>query len=228
MIPSRSDHHSNLRAETEMAEPKEHWETVYRTKAPTEVSWYQAHLEKSLELMLHSGVHKEGNIIDVGAGASTLVDDLLAKGFEHVTVLDISSDAIRSAKSRLGGCANKITWLEGDINKVTLPHHFYDVWYDRALFHFLTSKQDRQRYVEQARRSLKGNGHLIMATFALTGPPRCSGLDVVRYSPESILAELGRDFILLDALNETHATPFDTKQEFIYCHFRKNPNAENN
>lgn len=204
-----------------MQRRKSHWEDIYRTKDAKEVSWYQPHLEKSLQLILDSGIDQEGSIIDVGGGASALVDDVLARGFKHITVLDISGEALQASRIRLGSLANQITWIEGDITEAALPKNFYDLWYDRALFHFLTRADDRQKYVSQLDHSLKAGGHLIIATFGLKGPPRCSGLAVIRYGPESLHAELGKGFTLIESLTETHRTPFGTNQAFIYCHFRK-------
>ncbi|HWP90944.1 MAG TPA: class I SAM-dependent methyltransferase [Thermodesulfobacteriota bacterium] len=202
-------------------EHKSHWEKVYAQKLPTEVSWYQDHLQMSLQFIQRTGVGKLASIIDVGGGASTLVDDLLARGFERLTVLDISSKAIDLAQSRLGFNAGKITWIEADITKVSLPENHYDLWHDRAVFHFLTGTEDRQKYVELVKDSLKPGGHVIIAAFALDGPPRCSGLDVVRYSPDSLLEEFGNDFELIESAGEEHLTPSGVKQRFIYCYLRK-------
>ncbi len=200
---------------------KSHWENIYKTKASTQVSWYQEHLQTPLRLIERTGVEKTAQIIDVGSGASTLVDDLLERGFEHITVLDISSAAIDAARARLGSRADEVTWIEADITKVALPHHYYDLWHDRAVFHFLTSAEERQKYVETAKHSLKPRGHLIISTFAIEGPPKCSGLDVVRYSPQSLYDEFGIEFELIDSASEVHLTPFGTKQKFIYCYLRK-------
>jgi ubiquinone/menaquinone biosynthesis C-methylase UbiE len=204
-----------------MRDLAKHWEKIYQEKVHEEVSWYTPHLERSLELILRTGIDKNASIIDVGGGASTLVDDLLARSFKKITVLDISGEALEASKIRLGSLSNQITWIEGDIKEVTLLENFYDVWHDRALFHFLTRPEDRQKYVHQLDHSLKAGGHLIMAIFGLKGPPRCSGLDIVRYTPKSLLAELSHVFTLLENFTETHGTPFGTNQEFIYCHFRK-------
>ncbi len=175
----------------------------------------------SLQFIERTGVGKSASIIDVGGGASTLVDDLLARGFERLTVLDVSSKAIDLARARLGSNADKINWIEADITKVSLPQNHYDLWHDRAVFHFLTSAEDRQKYVELVRDSLKPGSHIIMATFAPDGPSRCSGLDVVRYSPDSLLEEFGSDFELIESAGEEHLTPSGVKQMFIYCYLRK-------
>lgn len=200
---------------------KAHWENVYETKDATQVSWFQQHPELSLQFIEQTGVDKAGQIIDVGGGASTLVDDLLANGYEHVTVLDISGAALQIAQQRLGSLASKVTWLEANIVETELPESFYDVWHDRAVFHFLTRDEDRARYVKAVRRSVKTGGHVIVATFGLEGPLRCSGLDVVRYSPDSLHDEFGSDFELIDTTSELHHTPFGTEQKFIYCYCRK-------
>ncbi len=203
-----------------MVELDKHWELVYETKKPTEVSWYQLHLRKSLELISRTGISKDVHVIDVGGGVSTLVDDLLAQGFKHVTVLDIAAEALSVSKSRLGKSASQVTWIEADITQVVFPSHAFDVWHDRAVFHFLTNAEDRCKYVNAARHSLKPGGHLIIAAFSLNGPPRCSGLDVVRYSLQTMQAEFGSEFELVESLTEKHVTPFNTKQEFVYCHFK--------
>ena len=200
---------------------KSHWENIYKTKASTQVSWYKEHLQISLQFIERAGVEKTAQIIDVGGGASTLVDDLLERGFRHITVLDISSAAVNTARARLGSRAGEVTWIEADITRVTLPRHHYDLWHDRAVFHFLTSAEDRQRYVDVVKHSLKPRGHVIIFTFALEGPPKCSGLDVVRYSPQGLHDELGNEFELIESASEVHLTPSGTNQKFIYCHFKK-------
>lgn len=200
---------------------KAHWETIYATKAPTAVGWYEPHLRLSLEFIEHSGVSLDGQIIDVGGGASTLVDDLLAMGFRHITVLDISPAALAIAKARLGRRAEDIAWIEGDITQVTFPSSSYDVWHDRAVFHFLTSPADRRKYVEALDEALKPGGHCIMATFASEAPPQCSGLDVIRYDPEQLHGEVRGRFELLESCSEIHLTPAGISQPYLYCHFRK-------
>ncbi len=202
-------------------ENKTHWEHIYHTKEATQVSWYQLHPYLSLQHIQNTGIGKTGNIIDVGGGASTLVDHLLDDGFQHVTVLDISAEALEIVQQRLGQRAGMVTWLEADITQTTLPDHKYDVWHDRAVFHFLTEPQDRQRYVNAVREAVKPGGHVIVATFASDGPERCSGLEVVRYDPQSLQHEFGTDFELLDSTREEHQTPFSTEQKFIYCNCRK-------
>lgn len=164
---------------------------------------------------------KSGHIIDVGGGSSALVGDLLNNGYQHITVLDISAAALEVAQQRLGARANNVTWLEADILQTKLNQHEYDLWHDRAVFHFLTESEDRRRYVNVVKEAVKPNGHVIVATFASDGPERCSGLPVTRYEPESLHDEFGNDFTLLDSIHETHHTPFGTGQKFIYCYCRK-------
>jgi len=211
----------NYLGATDMAR-KSHWEGIYTTKTPTGVSWYQPHAAKSLELIKRTGVNASAQIIDVGGGASTLVDDLLAKGFRNLTVLDISPTALEAAQQRLGArAAQEVKWIEADITQAVLPRHHFDVWHDRAVFHFLTEADDRRRYVNGASDALKPGGHIIMATFAADGARQCSGLNVIRYSPEKLHAELGGAFEIIESLEETHLTPFDTTQKFTYCLCRK-------
>jgi 2-polyprenyl-3-methyl-5-hydroxy-6-metoxy-1,4-benzoquinol methylase len=202
-------------------ERKAHWEEVYRTTAPTGVSWFQEHPGVSLELIQRTGVDKAAQIIDIGGGASTLVDALIDSGFSHISVLDISAAALAVAQQRLAAAGADVTWLEADITQATLPAHCYDVWHDRAVFHFLTRREDRQRYVDAVHHAVKPGGHIIIATFAPDGPTRCSGLEVVRYDPESLHREFGESVELVESKHETHQTPCGTGQNFIYCYFRK-------
>ena len=198
-----------------------HWETIYSKKKPNQVSWYRKHLDNSLKMILQTNVSKEKAIIDIGGGNSTLVDDLIENGFADISVLDISSKAIEESKKRLKHRAGNIDWIEADITKVALPENKYDVWHDRAVFHFLTSSDDREKYIDLVMRSLKIGGHIIVASFGLNGPQKCSGLDVVRYSPETMHDEFGEHFKLVKSATEIHETPFETTQEFIYCYCRK-------
>ena len=202
-------------------EIKSHWENIYGTKESSQVSWYQEHPVLSLHLIEQTGADKEHQIIDVGGGTSTLVDDLLASGFKRITVLDISATALAIAQQRLGDQADKVTWIAADITKDQLPHQFFDVWHDRAVFHFLREPEDRHRYIQAVQHSVKTGGHVIVATFATDGPARCSGLDIVRYNPESLYSEFGDDFRLIESNLETHVTPFGVEQKFIYCYCRK-------
>lgn len=202
-------------------ENKTHWEQIYHTKDSSQVSWYQLHPRLSLQYIQNTGISKDKHVIDVGGGASTLVDHLLDDGFQNITVLDISAEALGIAKQRLAERAELVTWLESDITKINLPHHIYDVWHDRAVFHFLTKQEDRQSYVKIVKESVRPGGHVIVATFANDGPEKCSGLEVARYDPQSLHHEFGSDFELLDSTREEHQTPFGTEQRFIYCYCRK-------
>ena len=193
-----------------------HWNSVYSTKAPDAVSWYAPHLKTSLQLIKRVAP-KWPAIIDVGGGESTLVDDLLAEGYRYLTVLDISAEAIEVSKKRFGVLATYINWRVGDITKVDLPNNCYDVWHDRAVFHFLTNEDDRRAYVEQVTYSMKPGGHVIVATFGPEGPTKCSGLDVVRYDADTLHAEFGKSFRLVKSRTEVHKTPWGTEQQFLYC-----------
>ncbi|MCQ3929167.1 MAG: SAM-dependent methyltransferase [Chloroflexi bacterium] len=200
---------------------KSHWEKVYMTKANTEVSWYQGQPQKSLEIIKNTGIPHDAKIIDVGGGSSTLVDFLLDADFQNITVLDISAASLQNTQLRLGESVNRVTWLEGDITQTSLPAEFYDVWHDRAVFHFLTRPEDRAAYVRLARHALKPSGHIIVATFAPDGPTHCSGLEVARYDPEHLHGEFGEPFELVESHHELHHTPFGTDQSFIYCYCKK-------
>jgi 2-polyprenyl-3-methyl-5-hydroxy-6-metoxy-1,4-benzoquinol methylase len=200
---------------------KEHWEQVYTTKPTVGVSWFQEHARQSVQFVGQTGVARHGAIIDVGAGASTLVDDLLDLGYSNVTILDLSEAALATTKSRLGLRATNVSWLVGDITRIELPRHAYDVWHDRAVFHFLTTPVEREAYVQAVLRAVKPGGHVIVATFAEDGPEKCSGLSVMRYSADGLHAEFGAPFKLLQQEREEHHTPFGTVQQFIYCLCRK-------
>lgn len=197
---------------------RKHWDQVYQTKAPDAVSWYRPHLERSLELIRNSASSRDASIIDVGGGESTLVDDLLNEGYSKLTVLDISAVAIEGAKKRLGEQADKVTWLAADITTANLPKHHYEVWHDRAVFHFLTSPEQRAAYVRQVSRSVKAGGYVIVATFGPEGPVKCSGLDVVRYDAAGLHDTFGNDYRLINSATELHNTPFGTTQQFLYCY----------
>lgn len=199
---------------------KDHWEHVYATKPATGVSWYQEHAGQSLRLIAGTGVPTSGAIIDVGGGASTLVDGLLARGYSNLTVLDLSATALKAAQDRLGASAGQVRWLEGDITAIELPVHAYDIWHDRAVFHFLTTPEQRHAYVQAVLRAVRPGGHVIVSTFAEDGPLQCSGLPVVRYSPEGLHAEFGTPFELLQHEKEAHQTPAGNSQRFVYCYCR--------
>jgi len=197
-----------------------HWEKIYAEKAPKAVSWYRPHLETSLALIEQTASGRSASVIDVGGGESTLVDDLLAREYENISVLDISQSAIDANRKRLGKAAAHVHWLVANITNVELQSSTYDVWHDRAVFHFLTAAADRNAYVRQVAHAVKRGGHVIVSTFGPEGPARCSGLDVVRYDAESLLSELGAHFSMLGSSTELHRTPFGTIQQFLYCHCR--------
>ena len=199
---------------------KTHWEKVYTTKDPEAVSWYRAHLETSLALIERAAHSRSASVIDIGAGESTLVDDLLATGYENITVLDVSQTAVDVTKKRLGLLAKKIDWIIGDITQVQLEPFAYDVWHDRAVFHFLTSAAKRSAYVGKVMKAVKPGGHVIVSTFGPEGPTKCSGLEVMRYDAESLHEEFGQRFRLVESSKELHHTPFGTTQQFLYCYCR--------
>lgn len=205
---------------------KTHWDTAYNQRGSTQVSWFRPHLDQSLALIRSAVPDCSAAIIDIGGGASTLVDDLLTTGYGDVSVLDISANALMVAKQRLGIAAASVDWIEGDITQLDLPAGRYDVWHDRAVFHFLTDQADRDRYVTLVKRSVKPGGHVIMATFASDGPERCSGLPVARYDAGSLHAQFGKQFELLDSRHETHLTPAGKEQRFIYCFCRLRSNRQ--
>lgn len=199
-------------------DPKQHWEKVYQTKKPTEVSWYQIHPGVSLDLIASTGIDLTRKIIDVGGGASVLADKLLEQGFKDITVLDIASKAIQRAQERLKENAHKIKWIEADITAFEPPEQ-YDVWHDRAVFHFLTNPQDIKKYIRAMEKAVKTGGHVIIGGFSLDGPAKCSGLDVERYDAQKMKKELGGSFTLVKAVDEAHKTPWDKEQKFTYCNF---------
>lgn len=198
-----------------------HWESVYRTKATDQVSWFQREAERSQALIEQLVPSRDAAIIDVGAGASTLVDGLVAAGYHNITLLDLSPAALAITRQRLGASGASVHAIAGDVRSVELPADTFDLWHDRALFHFLTAPADRRRYVERLRHALRPGGHVVMATFALDGPTRCSGLDVVRYSPETLRRELGDDFELVAGEAESHQTPSGGAQRFAYGVYRR-------
>lgn len=204
-----------------MQNQKEHWENVYRTKQPDAVSWFQEHANQSLEIIRSVGTSLTTNVIDVGGGASTLVDDLLRSGLKNVSVLDLSENALDVARKRLGFAGKTATWISGDVCTVNLPDQRYDIWHDRAVFHFLTNPVDRAAYVRQVMKSVKPGGHVIVATFSPDGPEQCSGLPVARYAPGELHQEFGPSFELLEHLSEEHKTPWGAVQHFVYCHCLK-------
>jgi len=203
-------------------DPKSHWENVYTTKQSDDVSWFQPHAEKSLNIINGLKLDKSSRILDVGGGASTLVDDLLALGYSDLSVLDLSEAALKVAQARLGEKSQQVRWLVEDVTQLNLAKHSVDCWHDRAVFHFLTNEKDRNNYIKTVLNAVKPGGHVIVATFAEDGPEKCSGLPVVRYSADELHSEFGQPFELLGHEKETHQTPFGTSQSFTYCFCRKN------
>ena len=197
---------------------RRHWERVYRAKRPTEVSWYAPHLAVSLSLIGDATNDRSARIIDVGGGESTLVDDLLDRSYRHLSVLDLSATALGVARERLGQRAREVDWLCGDVTSFPFARHRYDVWHDRAVFHFLTSDSDRAAYVRQVASAVKPGGHVIVATFGPEGPLKCSGLDVKRYDSSALHEEFGANFRLIRHMTEIHQTPAGATQQFVYCY----------
>jgi len=197
-----------------------HGEKIYSTKAPDQVSWYRAHLETSLSLIKRAPIDRTAPIIDVGGGESTLVDDLLEQGFQNITVLDVSHAAIEVNRARLGERARGVHWIVADITQIELEPEAYDVWHDRAVFHFLTAQEQRTAYVRQVARSVRSGGCVIVSTFGPEGPTKCSGLDVIRYDADSLHDEFGLRFRLVESSMEVHQTPLGTMQQFLYCYCR--------
>lgn len=209
-----------------MFDKKAHWQNVYQEKSPLDVSWYQKEPKLSLEFIHRTGVSDDEPIIDVGGGASVLVDFLCKDGFSNLSVLDISGNALADAKKGLGDLAKTINWLESDITEFS-PSHKFTLWHDRAVFHFLTDESDRRKYVSALTQALKVGGHLIIAAFAIGGPDKCSGLEIVQYDASKLKAELGEEFELLEERNEIHITPTNKEQKFVYFRFiRKAMNKE--
>ena len=204
-----------------MTNAKQHWETVYQTKQADSVSWFQPHAEQSLDLIRRIAAGAPSQVIDVGGGASTLVDDLLAEPQFEVSVLDISAAALDVARKRLAQVSRtfeRVQWLVGDITLAKLPEQAYDIWHDRAVFHFLTDPAQRAAYVQQVRHAVRPGGHVILAAFGPDGPTQCSGLPVMRYAPEDLHGQFGGAFELVEHLSEAHKTPAGAIQQFVYCH----------
>ena len=199
---------------------QEHWEGVYRSKAADELSWYQRRPDVSLALIAAAGATRDGGIIDVGGGASVLADFLLDAGYSNLGVLDWSTAALDISRTRLGARADTVDWFVADVASFEPPRRFV-LWHDRAVFHFLTDAGDRSAYVATLRRTLRPGGSVVLATFATDGPPKCSGLDVVRYDESSIQSELGAEFRLEETRREKHVTPWRSEQRFVYFRFRR-------
>lgn len=195
-----------------------HWDEVYKTKEPDLVSWTQEVPKTSLDFIHSFGLAKTAKIIDIGGGDSKLVDHLLDEGFENITVLDISARSLEKAKKRLGDKAQKINWVVSDIINYE-PDTRFDIWHDRATFHFLTSSEQVAGYMNTARNAV--TGFLIIGTFSDNGPEKCSGLPIKQYSEEKLTAELENGFIKLHCITEDHITPFNTTQNFLFCSFKR-------
>jgi len=197
---------------------KNHWENVYETKKPDEVSWTQKIPQTSLDLIEEVAKDKTAKIIDIGGGDSNLADFLLEKGFENISVLDISAKALKKAKTRLGAQSENVDWIATDITAFK-PNTTYDIWHDRAAFHFLTEEKEIQKYVEIVRDAVSDT--MIIGTFSLNGPQKCSGLPIVQYDEDRLKEIFSQDFELVKSFTEDHITPFDTVQNFIFCQFQK-------
>jgi SAM-dependent methyltransferase len=198
----------------------DHWQKVYTSKGENEVSWFQESPAPSLELIERAGANPASEIIDIGGGASRLVDALIERGFSAVTVLDLSEAALATAKARLGARADQVRWVAGDVT-IWDPRQSYDIWHDRAAFHFLTEARDRAAYLSRLRQAVRPGGHAIIATFALDGPERCSGLPVMRYDAASLGEALGEDFALVETRRHLHTTPWQSAQQFQFSIFRR-------
>jgi SAM-dependent methyltransferase len=197
-----------------------HWEEVYQRQPVASTSWFQLEPSLSLRLIENAGLNRRSSIIDVGGGASTLVDHLARSGFDDLTVLDISNAALHAARARLGSGQHRIKWIEQDILEFE-PRRTYDLGHDRALFHFMTSEANRQRYLANLGKALAPGSNVVLATFASDGPERCSGLLVQRYDAGTLLRALGPDFTLVEQLDEDHLTPAGNVQRFSYFHLRR-------
>jgi len=201
-------------------ERRQHWQEVYAKRAENEVSWFQERPEISLDLIAKSGVAKSAPVIDIGAGASRLIDLLIAGGFSDVSVLDIAESALAKTRARLGERARAVNWIVADITAWTPPRR-YRLWHDRAVLHFLTAVEDRAAYRKTLIAALEPGGSAIISTFALDGPERCSGLPVMRYSGETLAAELGGEFRLIETVSEDHRTPAGAIQRFQFSRLQR-------
>ncbi|MBO9692184.1 class I SAM-dependent methyltransferase [Chryseobacterium sp.] len=197
---------------------KSHWENVYETKNPDQVSWTQKKPQTSLDFITSSGLGKDASIIDIGGGDSNLVDFLLEEGYKNITVLDISAKALEKAKERLGDAANKVKWIATDITAFE-PAETYDIWHDRAAFHFLTTREQVSKYIDIAEKNV--NHFMIIGTFSKNGPTRCSGLDIQQYDEELLSERFEAGFTKIKCIKEDHITPFETVQNFVFCSFKK-------
>lgn len=203
----------------------EHWEQVYRTKAPEAMSWHAPHLETSRDWIERAAPDRAAAILDVGGGVATLAGDLLSQGYENLTVVDLAEGAIERARaelrSHMGAAADRVHWMVGDVTSMELPAASFDVWHDRAVFHFLTKPEERLAYVRQAERALKPGGQVVLATFAPEGPERCSGLPTRRYDAAGLAREFGSAFEVVRGEVVEHRTPWGAMQPFLYCQMEK-------
>lgn len=200
---------------------RKHWETIYRTRDVHAVSWFQPEARQSLDLITRFAPERGAAIIDVGGGASVLVDNLIQSGYTDITVLDVSETALEISRQRLGKSADMVEWIAGDARDAPLAESGYAVWHDRAVFHFLTARADREAYVTQVERAVRPGGYVLIATFAEDGPATCSGLPVLRYSAEALHSEFGPSFRVVTTAHEEHHTPAGREQSFLYCLFRR-------
>lgn len=203
-----------------MTTAQDHWNHIYKTRPSNDLSWYAPRLGYSLDFIARALPNTDATIIDIGAGASTLADDLLAQGYRYLSLLDISDAALDVVRARIGAHADQVQYLVGDVTSLALPEHAYDIWHDRAAFHFLRDVEQRNAYLGQLRRALRPGGQAVIATFADDGPARCSGLPVVRYGPQALAATLGAGFKLEECALEDHHVPGGAVQKFLYCRFR--------
>ncbi|WP_298882067.1 class I SAM-dependent methyltransferase [uncultured Bradyrhizobium sp.] len=203
-----------------MSDRTTHWQHVYATKGEAEVSWFQDTPAISLEMIRAASPDRNTAIIDIGGGASRLVDALLQDGYRNLAVLDLSANALDAAKERIGAAASTVDWIVADAT-TWQPVKSYDVWHDRAAFHFLTDPRDRAAYVERLRSAVAAGGHVIIATFAPDGPEKCSGLPVQRHDSASLSSELGPEFELVETRSDIHRTPWQSTQAFQFSRFRR-------
>jgi len=207
------------------ADRTSHWNAAYAAKGETGVSWFEEAPRVSLALVRRFGHGPQTRLIDIGGGASRLVDALLLENWTHLSVLDLSQAAIDAAKARLGDAAQRVAWIVDDVTRWQ-PHRIYDIWHDRAAFHFLTAPEDRAAYAERLRAALEPGGHAIIATFALDGPERCSGLPVVRYAPPQLAMAIGAPFTLVHSEHHIHTTPWGSTQAFQFSVLRREPSSQ--
>jgi SAM-dependent methyltransferase len=203
-----------------MDDKKKHWETIYQTKSEDQLSWSQAHPSPSIDWILEMVPDRSAGILDIGGGTSFLIDHLLDGGYLNPAVLDISSSALEQARARLGKRRGLVEWIEADISEYD-PARKFSLWHDRAVFHFLTNRGARERYVTALKTALVPDGKVIVATFSPQGPGKCSGLDVMRFDPAALASELGDDFKALRNLRQIHKTPWGAEQDFLYVLFQR-------